>query len=226
MEHGAARGDADPGLGEIAALLVVADEPSPAHHPAKGSPDHPSARERMKALLVLQLAHALDDTVTLRRLSSAGPGHGSLSQERRQPRPALAHGSNNLLSPLRIPHIGCGEGHHQEPPICVHGPMALSALHPLRGIITAPARSCGGLPALAIAHPGTRARLPARMRAIKREHHIVNGPKQKPANETLEPPIDGLRTSRMSAPRLRPRRAGLGSKGPIRFHSSSLRSLG
>src|SRR5215213_4281849 len=89
----ASHADMDHGLGDITALLVVAHQPPPAHHPAERSLDHPAARQHVEALLIGQFAYDLDDEVAVsRRAHQLAPIVGAVREQMLEPWPTPADG--------------------------------------------------------------------------------------------------------------------------------------
>ena len=92
-EQEATHGDLDRGLGDVDALLVIAHQTSPPHHPAKGSLNGPAPGQNLEALLTLHLADDLDDEVEEGRLvHELAAILGAVDEEMIEPRPALADG--------------------------------------------------------------------------------------------------------------------------------------
>src|ERR1700744_109147 len=90
--------DMDHGLGDIEALLEVADEATPADHPSESALDHPSARQHLKARLAIDAAHDLDDEVEERRLvEQLGAVVSAVGKQVLDPRPAFADGLQDRL---------------------------------------------------------------------------------------------------------------------------------
>ena len=59
-EQEGSEGDMDHGVRDIDPLFIVAHEAAPAHHPAEGALDNPTAREDVEALLAFDAADDLE----------------------------------------------------------------------------------------------------------------------------------------------------------------------
>src|ERR1700756_2424618 len=88
----------DHGLGDIEALLEIADEPSPPDQPPKRPLDDPSARQRLETWLTVDAAHDFDDKIKERGLvEQLGAIVGAVGEQMLDPRPAFADRIQNYL---------------------------------------------------------------------------------------------------------------------------------
>lgn len=183
----------DHGLGDVAALLVVAHQPPPAHHPAERPLDDPAAWQGSETLLTDELAHDLEDEVVVGGLAhQLAAIVRPVGEQVPQPRPALTDGRDDPLRTRRVLHVGWGKADQQEPPIGVDGDVPLAALQLLRRIVPAALGRSGRLDGLAVQHARARAcRTPGPL-AVEQQRDVVDGAEQEAAHEAPEPPVNRL----------------------------------
>lgn len=192
-EHEAAQADVDHRLGDVEPGFVIAHEAPPAGHPAERSLDHPSAGQRLEALLVGELVHDLDDEVVERRHArQPTPLVSTVGKQMLQPGPASANGCDDPFGSGRVLHVPGCQVDHQQPAVGIDRDVTLAPFDPLRRVVTAAARGGGRLHRLAVQHTSARARRPAGTLTIEHQSQVVDGAEQQSTDEAPEPPVDGL----------------------------------
>ena len=96
----APHGDMDHGFGHVQPGFIIAHEPAPACHPAKGMFDHPTSRQYFEAWVFVGSAHDLQHEVSERGfVEQLGAVIGAIGEQVLEPGPALADGIKDGLCP-------------------------------------------------------------------------------------------------------------------------------
>lgn len=140
-------------------MLIVTHETSPAGQPAKGPLHDPSTGQNLEALRSVPASDDLDDEVQIGRLvHQLEPVVSPVGEQALHPGPALADRIQDHLRARAVGDVGRGQIDHQQTSVRIHGNMPLAPDDLLAGVITSCLRMrC--LDALAVDHPGGRARL-------------------------------------------------------------------
>lgn len=185
-----AHSDEDHGLCDIDAALVVVHEASPSGHPSEGSFHDPAPGENLKAFRSVPTPNHLNDEVQVSSLvHQLEPVIGAVREQVLDPRPSLADRVQDHLRSDAVGDVRWYQVDHQQASVRIHGDMLLAPDNLLSSVVTYCFRvRC--LDALAVDHPGRRARFTARSLPVKHQFHVMNGLEQEPPGQFPEPAID------------------------------------